>query len=136
MNALHKVAWTELIVSFTALSTALLLSPWLGDQAAGAFGILGLLGICPLFFLFNKKNEVVSDERDREIGLRSKSFGFATAWMFLSLLILGVAMWHDWSGQAIPTNYAVFLVFIGFALCYSAKAAYALVCYRNEQSAA
>ena len=135
MSALQKVAWVELVVSLAAISAALALYPWIGDRAAGALGILGLLGICPLFMI-EKKNEVISDERDREIELRSKFWGFGVAWMFLSLSILAVAMWHSWSEQEIPTKYVIALVYIQFAICFGVKGAYSLMRYGSGRRAA
>ena len=42
MNALEKVAWTELLVSVTTLVVVTALYPWFGDGATGAFGLLGV----------------------------------------------------------------------------------------------
>ena len=135
MNALQKIAWVEVIVSLAAIFVAIALYPWIGDQAAGAMGILGLLGICPLFML-KKKNEVVSDERDRAIEIRAKYWGFGVAWMFLSLSVLVVAMWHSWSQQEIPAKFVFALVGIQFGIFFAVKGAYSLVRYGSVQRAA
>ena len=135
MNALHKVAWIKLIVSLAAVLLAIVLYPWIGDRAAGAFGILGLLGICPLL-LIDRKNKVISDERDRQIDCGSSSFGGAIAWTILYLSVLAVALWHSWSDQDIPARYALALVYINFPIYIGVQGAYSLVCYRSKQSAA
>jgi len=134
VNTLQKVAWIEMTVSFAALLAVLALYPWMGEAAIGAFGLLGLLGICPVFLL-NRKNKVLSDERDRQIEIGSKTFGFGTAWLFLALSLLAVAMWYTWSSQAIPAEFVFALAWSSFALCYGAKGAYALACYRSGQVA-
>ena len=134
MSALQKVAWVELVVSLTAISVALALYPWIGDRASGALGILGLLGACPLFMI-KRQARVISDERDREIELKSKFWGFGVAWMFLSLSVLAVAMWHSWSDQEIPARYVIALVYIQFAICFAMKGAYSLVLYGGGRRA-
>ena len=135
MNALQKVAWVELIVSLVAVATALALYPWFGDHAAGAIWILGLLGICPLIML-QEKGEVVSDERDRAIELRSTYWGQGAAWLLLSLSILAVGMWHSWIGQEVPAKYVIALVYIHLAVYFAVKGAYSLVCYGRSERAA
>ena len=135
MNALHKVAWIKLIVSLSAVSAALILYPWIGDRAAGAFGILGLLGICPLFMI-ERKNRVISDERDREIDYRSNSLASGIAWVILYLSLLAVALWHSWSDQDIPASYVLALVFINFPIYIGVQGAYSLVRYRSGRNAA
>lgn len=135
MNALHKVAWLKLIVSLVAVSAAIVLYPWIGDRAAGAFGILGLLGLCP-FFMIERKNKIISDERDREIDFRSNSMSGVIAWLMLYLSLLAVALWHSWSGQDIPTRYALALVYINFPIYIGVQGAYSLMCYRGGRSAA
>jgi len=134
MNALQKVAWTELIVSVLALVSVLILYPWLGDRATGAFGLLGLLGVGSLFTI-RRGNKIVSDERDRDIELRSKYWGFGTAWMFLFLSLIMITMWHGYQKQDIPTKYVFALIWLQFVVCYGVKGAVSLRLYRGGSSA-
>ena len=134
MNALHKVAWTELIVSVSALSAMAVLYPWIGNRAIGALWLLFLLWIA-VFFRLERKNEITSDERDREIELRSSLYGYSSAWGFLTICLLSIAMWHTWSGKEIPAEYCIGLVVIQFAIFFGTKGAYSVLRYRGGQSA-
>lgn len=134
MNALQKVAWTELIVSASALAAVGILYPWLGDRATGAFALLAFLGLTPLFMI-RRGNRIVSDERDRDIELRSKYWGFGTAWMFLFLGLIATAMWHGYHKQDIPTKHAFALIWIQFVICYGVKGGVALYFYRGGHHA-
>ena len=82
MNAMEKVAWTEMGVSVAAVVLASLLIPWGSQAATSAFALLGLIGFTGAF-LRRRGNRVVVDERDREIARRATSIGVGTAWMSL-----------------------------------------------------
>ena len=135
MNALEKVAWTELIVSVVALVVVLALYPWMGHAALGGFGLLGLLGITPMF-LRKRGSHVVSDERDLEIEKRSSWFGFGTAWMVMLLSLAAVTMWHSYQQRDVPTRLLTTLIWTQFALCYAIKGATSLIQYRSTSRAA
>ena len=134
MNAQEKVAWTELIVSVLAAVVVLALYPWIGNAALGGFGLLGLLGIAPLF-LRRRGNQVVSDERDREIEKRSSWFGFGTAWFVMLLSLATITMWHSHHERDVPTGLLTALIMIQFALCYAIKGATSLIQYRGTSRA-
>ena len=70
MNAMEKVARTELVGLGRAVALATALIPWLGTASAAAFGLLGLLGLT-IVFVRRRGNQVVVDERDREIDRRA-----------------------------------------------------------------
>ena len=135
MNALEKVAWTELIVSVVAAVVVLALYPWVGQAALGGFGLLGFLGVTPLF-LRKRGNQIVSDERDLEIAKRSSWFGFGTAWMVLLLSLTAVTMWHGYQQRDVPTGLLSALIWSQFALCYAIKGATSLIQYRGTSRAA
>ena len=134
MNAFHKVAWTEFIVSGLALFAMLILYPLIGDHAIGALWLLFLLCIA-VFFKLGKKGEVISDERDREIELRSSLYGYSTAWGFVTICLLSIAMWCTWSGHQVPTKYCLALVYVQFAIFFGTKGAYSVIYYRSRQGA-
>ena len=135
MNALEKVAWTELIVSVFAAGVVLSLYPWIGSAALGGFGLLGFLGMTPLF-LRKRDNQVVSDERDLAIEKRSSWFGFGTAWTVMLLSLAAVTMWHSYHERDVSTGLLSALIWSQFALCYAIKGAMSLVQYRGMNRAA
>ncbi len=135
MNAVEKVAWTELIVSVLASILVLALYPWMGNAALGGFGLLGLLGITPLF-LRKRGKQVVRDERDVEIEKLASWFGFGTAWVLLLISMVVITMWHSHLQRDVPTSLLSVLLWAQFALCYAIKGATALVQYRGTNRAA
>lgn len=135
MNASEKVAWTELIVSVMAAMVVLALYPWMGNAALGGFGLLGLLGITPLF-LRKRGHQVVSDERDRAIETRSSWFGFGTAWLTMLISLVAVTMWYSYQQRDVPTGLLTALIWAQFALCYAIKGAMSLIQYRGTNHAA
>ncbi len=130
MNALQKVAWTELIVSGVAFAVVLALYPWLGERAISAFALLGFLAI-GLLFKVRRGDRIVSDERDRRIELLAKSWGFGTGWTLMVLSLIAIAMWHGYHKQAIPVKPIIALIWIQFAVCYAVKGVASLYFYRG-----
>jgi hypothetical protein len=136
MNAMEKVAWTELIVSVAAVAAAGALIPWLGNGASGAFGLLGLL-VCSLWFLRKRGPGVVVDERDREIERQATTLGVEAAWIttFLTLIVFG--MWGQfYNDGVVATRYLTWLVWIQFAICYGVKGLVGVMSYRRQRHAA
>ena len=135
MNAVEKVAWLELIVSVLATVVVLALYPWIGQAAMGGFGLLGLLGITPLF-LRQRGNKVVRDERDVEIEKRASWFGFGTAWVLMMISLAAVTMWHVHLQRDVSPGLLNALIWTQFALCYAIKGATTLIQYRGTSRAA
>lgn len=135
MNAVEKVAWTELIVSLTAVVVVVALYPWMGNAATGGFGLLGLLGVTPMF-LRKRGNQVVRDERDAKIEKRSSCIGFGTGWLVMMLSLTAITMWHVDQRRDVPTGLLNALIWTQFALCYAIKGATALIHYRGTGRAA
>lgn len=135
MNAVEKVAWTELIVSVFATIVVLSLYPWLGQAATGGFGLLGFLGITPLF-LRQRGNKVVRDERDVEIEKLSSWFGFGTAWVLMMISLAVITMWHVHLRRDVSPGLLNVLIWAEFALCYAIKGATTLIQYRGTPRAA
>jgi uncharacterized membrane protein len=132
MNAVEKVAWTELTVSILATIFVLALYPWIRTAALGGFG---LLGITPLF-LRKRGNQVVRDERDVEIERIASWFGFGTAWVLLMISLVVITMWHIDLKRDVPTSLLSVLIWTQFALCYAIKGATTLFQYRGASRAA
>jgi hypothetical protein len=136
MNAMQKVAWTELVASVAALVAASLLIPWLGPGATGAFGLLGLIGLS-VVFVRRRGDRVVVDERDREIERTATRIGVGAAWMILFTVLIAATFWASYSRtNAVSTVFLNWLIWIQFAICYGLKGLVALVMYRSQERAA
>lgn len=136
MNAMQKIAYWEVAISFLAFIVVAALYPMMGHRATGAFGILGLLGFAPMFLIRKHKDEIISDERDKDIEQRATYLGVGAAWMFLFLSLIVITLWHGYLKQDIPVKYTVTLIWIQFALCYGVKGAVSLTMYRVSNNAA
>jgi hypothetical protein len=135
MNAMLKVAWTELIVSVAAVVLAASLIPWLGQGASGGFGLLGFLGFS-VIFARQRGNRVVIDERDREIDRKATSLGVGAAWMILFTALIAVTMWSSYSrAPGVSIRFLNWLIWVQFAICYGVKGLAAVVMYRRQQLA-
>ena len=136
MNAMEKVAWTELVVSAAAMVTAVALVPWLGNRASSAFALLVLL-VCSVWFVRKRGPGVVADERDHVIERRATKLGVEAAWMtmFLTLIVLG--MWaHFYNEGVVEARYLTWLTWIQFAICYGVKGLIGVMSYRSQRRAA
>ncbi|TWT85302.1 hypothetical protein Pla123a_01090 [Posidoniimonas polymericola] len=135
MNAGEKIAWAELVISLTALVAAFALYPWLGDGAAGAFGLLGLLGGC-VIFTRGRGTAVVFDERDTEIHQRGLRIGVFTGWMVGFMGLVAVVLWCVSRTLATaPVVWLVWLVWLQISLCYAVKGLVEVRCYRGAEHA-
>jgi hypothetical protein len=136
MTAMEKVAWTELLVSAAAAATATALIPWLGNGAAGAFGLLGLMA-CGAWFLKRRGAAVVVDERDREIERRATLLGVEAAWMTTLLTLIALGMWAQfYNDGTVSTRVLMWLTWIQFAICYGVKGLVGVLNYRRQRHAA
>ncbi len=134
MNALEKVAWTEVIVSVAAIVVVLALYPWIGTAALGGFGLLGLVGMTSSV-LRKRGDQVVADERDQAIEKRSSWFGFGIAWFVTLISLAAITMWHSYQQRDVSTELLNALIWTQFALCYAIKGATALIQYRGTARA-
>ena len=135
MNATQKLARMELLISLTAILGALFVFPWLGDRAMGMFGVLGFLGLTPLF-LMKRKGKVVTDERDQNIQLRAQLLGFGAAWMSLVLTLVALTAFVNLDVANVPKSTLSFALWVSFALCYAVKGGATLFMYRPSNHAA
>ena len=136
MNAMEKVAWTELGVSVAAVVLASLLIPWGSQTATSAFALLGLIGFTGVF-LRQRGNRVAVDERDREIARRATSIGVGTAWMSLFMTLIAATMWSGYTQTySVSTAFLNWLIWIQFAVCYGTQGLVMVVMYRRQQHAA
>ncbi|MES2792977.1 MAG: DUF2178 domain-containing protein [Planctomycetota bacterium] len=135
MNAMEKVAWTELVVCVTAVTAVTLLLPWVGDSAITGFALLGLM-VFGALFIRRRDNRVVVDERDREIERKATSIGVSSAWMTLFLVLIAATTWSGYSHiDAVPIRFLNWLIWIQFAICYGIKGLAAILMYRRQHAA-
>jgi cytochrome bd-type quinol oxidase subunit 2 len=135
MNPMEKVAWFELIVSVSAVAIASLLFPWLGPRASGAFGILGLLAFS-IIFVRKRGNQIMYDERDREIERRATSIGVGSAWMTLFTTLIVAGLWSNYSHiNAVSSQFLNWLIWVQFAICYGMKGLVSVIMYRRQRHA-
>ena len=136
MNAMEKVAWTELVVSVAAVAVATLLFPWLGSRATSAFALLALITLS-VVFVRRRGNRIVVDERDREIQRRATSISVGTAWMTLVTALAVATSWSSYSNtHAVSTGFLNWLIWVQFAFCFGMKGLASVVMYRRQQHAA
>jgi cytochrome bd-type quinol oxidase subunit 2 len=135
MNAMEKVAWTELLVSVVTFAVVTCLYPWLGNQATSAFALLALSALGAVF-LRRRGTAVVVDERDREIAGRAARIASGTAWMTLLTVLVAATMWSSYRNEhAVSTAFLNWLIWIQFAVCFGIKGLVAVIEYRRQPHA-
>jgi len=135
MSALEKSAWSELVVVLLAAVAVAVFLPWMGHRASDWFGLLGLLPV-GMYFLRKRGGRIIVDERDREIQRWSTSFGVNTAWMGTFLALIAIVLWYGGEDAAVPKWYLNWIIWLGFAVCYGARAAATIFAYRGQPRAA
>jgi hypothetical protein len=135
MNAMEKVAWTNLLVSAAAAVLVTAMAPWLGASATGFFALLALIPLSAVF-LRQQGARVVVDERDREIDRRAGQFAVSASWMSLLVGLIGVAIWGGTTpDHAVPTAVLNWLIWIQAATCFGMRGLAAVVLYRRPHAA-
>src|SRR5258708_30871169 len=111
MVAQQRYALFRIAVAAGALLLFLALVPRMGILRGGAaFGVLGLLGIAPLFF-WKRRGQVVSDERDRQIHFRAIQIGTAAFWVLFTAG-LWTAYWHFQNDHVVPVTAIALLAWL------------------------
>jgi uncharacterized protein (TIGR03382 family) len=135
MNAMEKVAWTELLVSVVTVAIVTCLYPWLGNGATSAFALLGLVALSAVF-VRRRGAAIVVDERDREIATRATRIASGTAWMTLLIVLAATTLWANYRDQhAVSTAFLNWLIWTQFAMCYGVKGLVAVLAYRRQPHA-
>jgi hypothetical protein len=123
----QKEALFNLVVLALAIATVLLLYPLLGRGALGGLGLLGLLGLTPLFYR-KRRGQVVADERDNLIRIRSMILAYSVFWVaFVGSAMLSFGL-YGFDG-AVPVPVIANAVWIGFMLVVGVQATATLVQY-------
>lgn len=136
MNAMERAAWFDLIVSVVALAAVTALFPWLGNGAAGAFGILGLVG--GAYWIVRRSGPGVAiDERDRAIDAKARFAGVTAGWQVLLLALIVIVLVADYRGaKQVPLTLIVWLIPFHCAICYGVKGLVGVLSYRRQSRAA
>ena len=130
MNAAQKFAWFNLAVIAATLITVLALIPVLRHEAMGGLGLLGFLGIGPLF-LRRKGGESVwdeRDERDREIAIRSALTAYPVFWLLFVALCMALPLIYGWQGK-VPVMVVQWSVFVAMMLFVGVTSLVTLIQY-------
>lgn len=136
MNAMEKVAWTEMIVAIGSLLVVMALMPWLGNAATGAFGLLGFIAIGSIWFTWGRDKALIIDERDREIEQLSIRQGIGAAWMVLFLTLIAIVFWSSLANEGVVATWMLtWLVWLQIVVCYGVKGCVAIVAYRRQRYA-
>lgn len=136
MNAMEKVAWTELLTALVATTTALALVPWMGSRATTAFALLALVAV-GFYWTRKRGGRVTVDERDREIARRATAISVGAAWMVLLMAVATAGMWANYRGTyTVSTTLLNWLVWTQFALCYGLHGLVSIILYRRQPHAA
>ena len=135
MNAVEKSAWTELVVVVVAVVATVTALPYLGHLSASWFALLAFLPL-GMFFFRKRGDQVIVDERDREIQQKATNIGVQAAWMGTFMALIAVSMAHGYAKEAVPTPYLNWIIWLQFAGCYGVRALFTIFSYRGQHSAA
>ena len=135
MNAVEKSAWTELVVVVAAVVATVTALPYLGHLSANWFALLAFLPL-GMFFFRKRGDQVIVDERDREIQQKATNIGVQAAWMGTFMALIAVSMAHGYAKEAVPTPYLNWIIWLQFAGCYGVRAFFTIFLYRGQHSAA
>lgn len=122
MTAAQKHAWFTVAVVCLSVLVAGMLVPFLGfRRSMGGFGLLGLLGFGPLFYR-KRPGQVVMDERDYAIQMRSLMITAAVFWVFLVEACVFLPWYYYGAEGAVPVwvvQGSVWVAWIVVSLIYS-----------------
>jgi hypothetical protein len=131
MVAAQKHAFFNVIIAMLALVLFFILLPYLGAaRSQGAFAVLSLLALGPLFYR-RKRDATISDERDELLLLRAARAGFIVFWLLFVFGVLGT-YWFVFRSQ--PTMPSTILpgilwgAWVLFILCHGISL---LICYER-----
>jgi len=127
MNASQKEAWFNLVVVLAALLMVAALVPFLGKGAMGGFGLLGFLGLSPVFFR-KQQGAVVLDERDTQIRLRSQFCAHLVFWLLFVLAAMSAPAIYGWEGS-VPVVLVMQSVFCGLTVIQGVSSLATLIQY-------
>jgi hypothetical protein len=123
----QKEALFNLVVVGLALATVLSLYPVFGPSAAAGFGLLGLLGLGPVFYR-KRRCRIVADERDHLIQRRATIIAYTVFWLaFVASAMLALGFYG--AEGAVPVMVVMNAVWLGVMLVVAMHAIATLVQY-------
>jgi hypothetical protein len=129
MTPTQKHAWFNLAVVVLSVVTVVALVPVLGLQRAqGGFGWLGLLGFGVLFYR-KRAGQVVADERDRGIRMRSMMIAYSVFWVAFVLTSVLLPPYSYGAHGAVPVAVVQASVWFWFILVTVIESVATLVQY-------
>lgn len=131
MNASQKEAWFNLVVVLSALVMVTALVPFLGKGAMGGFGLLGFLGLSPVFFR-KRHGAVVLDERDTQIRQRSLICAHLVFWLMFVLAAMTAPAVYGWNGS-VPVALVMASVFCGLIVLQVVSSLATLIQYGRSR---
>ena len=134
MNVQQKVAWFNIAVFAAAVTAYGALVPVVGPSPAlGAFGIVGLWGLTP-FFYQGRKAEVLVDERDEFVNLRSFVAGAVIFWLcFVAACMTTWGVLRYWKHQeTVSVDVLPFLVGGGMIVLMMSHSVAILIQYQGS----
>lgn len=135
MSAMEKAAWTEFLVTLFTIAAVSIAYPWLGDGAAGGFGLLAFV-TCGLWFIRGKRKQTHVDERDQEIDRQSKLAGMSTTWMFLFLALIAIVFLNSSQEKGtVSLSVLNWLIWIQFAIFFLVHGLVSIIAYRKQRHA-
>lgn len=130
MNHLQKMAWFNLAIITLAVAAYLILLPLIGPmRALSGFAFLGILGFSVLF-VNKRKNEVIADERDKEIGYKSTLAGYTVFWLYYVSATVIIPFTRDF--KDIPVYLWFGVLWFGFIIIMAVRSVTTLVLYRAD----
>lgn len=127
MSKMQKWAWFNLaVVALTAICVIALI-PTLGAGAMGGFWIISLSGVGPLLFR-KRAGEVVIDERDTAIQLKSVRIAYTVFWFAFIFASLATCSYYEESGL-VPVEFVQAAVWCGFMLLTAVMSVAILIQY-------
>jgi hypothetical protein len=127
MNVSQKEAWFNLVVVLSALVLVVSLVPFLGKAAMGGFGLLGFLGLSPVFFR-KRHGFVALDERDTQIRLRSQFWAHFVFWLLFVLATMTAPVIYGWNGS-VPVALVMASVWCGWVVLVGVMSLSTLIQY-------
>ena len=135
MSRYEKHAWFNLAVLAVTLAAFIVLLLFVGmqERSMAAFGLLGLLGFSQFFYLPRKRDsQIVSDERDQSIQLRTMLTAYTVFWVVF--VGSSIAVWAIYRSEGfIPVHILPIFPLVGFMILTLVQSIMTLVQYGRGQ---
>lgn len=131
----QKEAWFHLILVAICALLYGAAAWWLGYMPAlGVFGLLGLAGLTPLFYLRRRRGErfCPGDERDKMIALSATAGGFAIFWVTFVVACMTIWWIVRSHSQTVSVNILPLIVLGGWIIFWISRATFILLLYRRS----